>query len=216
MRKLLLQHWTGEIPEIVALSVTAVNRYAKQVGADYEFLRGSVWDERLTAPCQKLHMLSECFDAYDVVCMVDADMFPRTGLTEDVFALEGYGWNHATAHKRVMRHLKKWTIPTAPFWGGAIYRLPRDMRQILRARYAHKWARVFNSRGCGEDEGIMHWLANLAGIPAAGAYFGFEWCWPSYDPRPELGKFIHVRHHNNGKPSTKMQEYGRLHAEGII
>lgn len=218
MKKLLLQHWSGEIPEIVALSHLAMSAYADSIGADYVMLRGARFDERLTAPCQKLAMLSEEWDGYDDVCMVDADMFPRKGMTDDVFEIFGFGIHHPSAHARVCRHLKKWTSPTAPFWGGAIYRLPRDARRILRAHYSYEWAKVFNSRGCGEDEGIMHRLAFLAGWQHSGhpVYFSQHWAWPSYDPRPDLGNFIHVRHHNNGKPSTKMQEYGRLHAQGII
>lgn len=217
MRKLLLQHWhEPNLPEIVALSTEAMKTYARRVEADYLLLIGHPFDRRLSAPCQKLHMLDPLFDDYDIVTMVDADQFPRRNLADDVFLQAGIGWNHGTAHQRVMRHLPHLTSAMAPFWGGAVYRLHRAARQRLRLFYDFTWAQQFNNRGNGEDEGIMHRLALLAGCPVTGAYFGLEWCWPSFDPVPERGKFLHVRHHYNGRRSSKMEQYRALVAKGIL
>lgn len=218
MSRLLLQHWTGEIPEIVALSTEAMADYSLRIGADYLFIRGNQWDDRLSAPCNKLIMLSEDYDDYDDVSMVDADMFPVRSLTEDVFALDGFGIYHPEAHRRVLRHLPRLSSPRAAFWGGAIYRLPRSVRIALRREYDFAEARRFNNRGNGEDEGILHRLAMRAGIDHHPlSYFGQEWAWASYAADFTTARFIHIRHHNGkGKLVDKMTVHRDLKARGIL
>lgn len=218
MQKLLLQHWDGAIPEIVHLSSEAMRGYANRIGAEYLLMRGKPLDERLTPPCQKLAMLSLAMDAYETVAMADADQFPVAGLTEDVFDQSGFGIYHPDAHRRIMRHLPGLSSSTAPFWGGAIYRLPLSARKALREQYDYNEAKRFNQRGNGEDEGIMHRLAMRAHFSHTGAlYFGQEWAWPSYADDMKPAKFVHIRHHNGkGKLCDKMDVYRDLKARGIL
>lgn len=213
-KNLILQHWhTANLPDVVTLSSRAVRHYAATIGADYYLLCGSPFDSRLTPPCQKLNMLSATWDDYEEVCMIDADMFPVAGLSESVFGLRGYGIYHPSAHKRVHRQLPKLTSMDAPYWGGAIYCFARHLRVILREYYDFNWARVFNSRGCGEDEGIMHRLALLASWRTTDpVYIDEGWAWPSFEEDFNPTKFVHVRHH----PEPKMVQYERLRKKGII
>lgn len=219
MTKLLLQHWdTIRLPEIVKLSIETMGEYADRIGAESRLLDGDCFDDRLTAPCQKLAMLKERYDDYDEVVMVDADMFPVRGLTEDVFDLTGYGIYHPEAHRRVLRHLPGLSSPVAACWGGAIYRLPRSVRIALRREYDFDEARRFNNRGNGEDEGILHRLAMRAGIDHHPfSYFGQEWAWASYASDFTKARFIHCRHHDGkGHKRDKMDVYRDLRTRGVL
>lgn len=197
--------------------------YAKSIGAEYAQLRGPVFDARLTPPCQKLAMLDADLDEYDRVCMVDADVFPRAGLRANVFELHGIGIPHPEAFRRVHRNLPDLTNPAAPFWGGAIYLLDRDTRTRLREGYNYNEATWFNCRGNGEDEGIMHRLAHIAGyrthpnLPSPPLYFGPMWARSSYEPDVADAFLIHIRHHDGkGNRVDKMDELRRLQRAGII
>lgn len=67
MKKLILQHWTGPMNELTELSSRDISRYAERVGASYKLLRGQVFRKHLSAPCQKVHMLDESFDKFNMV-----------------------------------------------------------------------------------------------------------------------------------------------------
>ena len=77
MKNIILQHWTGPLGELEKLSSENIKEYAKKCGADYELLRGSQVDVGLSSQSQKMCMLSEKYDDYDTVVMMDADMFFR-------------------------------------------------------------------------------------------------------------------------------------------
>ena len=217
MKNLLLQHWSGDVPEIVGLSTEAMAAYAARIGADYAFLRGTQFDPRLSPAMQKLAMLSEDYDTSDTVCMVDSDMFPVRGLTESVFDLAGYGIEHPSARARVHRQKPAFLDRGGVFWGGAVYLLPRDIRVRLRAHYAYLWAREFDSRGLGLDEGVMAVLARRTKVPVDGAYFGQEWAWASYADGFSTARMVHVRHHDGkGRLVDKMDVYRALMAKGIL
>lgn len=217
MKNILLQHWhTAHLPEIVRLSAQSMREYAAHIGAEWRMMISHPWDKRLTPPCQKCYLLHENLDDFDWVVMVDADMFPRSGLIESIFDdVIGYGIHHPSAHQRVARQLPNLITPTSHFYGGAVYRFPLTIRQLMRAHYRFEEAIQFNERGKGEDESIISRLATLARIPPL--YFGQEWAWASYDPHPEKGKFIHVRHHDGkGHRVDKMDVYRDLKSRGII
>lgn len=214
---ILCQVWSGPMPEIVRRSTDAMEAYAKRIGAAYCLLENA-WDERLSAPCQKLTVLSRMWEWYDRVAMVDADMFPRLGLEESLFDLHGYGIYHPTAHRRVMGKVPHLTSPTAAFFGGAIYVLPLDLRQTLRRHFSLTEAQAFDDRGKGQDEGIMHCLARKAGLKhELASYFGQEWARSSYEATLENSKLIHIRHHDRkGNAVEKPAVLRSLQARGII
>jgi hypothetical protein len=212
---LLLQHWSGPLEPLHQRSVEAMRGYAERMGADYRHLTGKPWDERLQPYCQKLIMLSPLWDRYEVVVMVDIDQFPRAGLAENIFNETGYGWHQERAQQRVCGLMPALTDPKRPFWGGAVYRLSKDLRQSLRAVYRYEDARRFDEDGQrgGNDEGIMHRLACLAQVPMEGAYFDKRWCWDSYHPDPGAGCFIHIRKKPTG---DKWANYQELVRRGIL
>lgn len=222
MKRIILQHWAGELTEVVTASSQNIERYATQVGADYRLLRKYPFSKRLTPPCQKLHMLAEEFDDYDVVVMLDADMFTPVGMAEDVFELKGVGWNHKSAHRRVMGCLPELTSAEAPFWGGAIYRLEHGLRRLLRAEIDDQEMQQFTTREYSEDEGIMHRLAMRAGIPVKGAYIDQRWCQASFAPNPLGAAIIHMRSTVRNRPGypgngrDKTANFHHFKAQGVI
>lgn len=215
---LILQHWHGPIPEVVWHSFDNISAYAERIGAEHIILRGKPFDKRLTAPCQKLHMLSGVWDEWEQVCMVDADMFARPDCP-NIFEEDAFGIYHPSAHRRVVRNLPELSSMDSPFWGGAIYRFPRAHRSFLRHDYDYEWAKQFNSRGNGEDEGILHCLAMKSGWSHEyeEVYFGQGWAWASYADDFAGAKMVHCRHHDGkGNRVDKMDVYRELKAKGIL
>jgi hypothetical protein len=222
MKKLILQHWTGEMNELSDRSSANISKYAKRIGADYKLLRGNVFHPTLSPPCQKLYMLDEVFDEYDMVVMLDADMFIRKGMNEDVFEdVEGIG-RHTEIQDRLMLSMKrkhnKLTNPEYPYWGGSIYRLDRNLRQRLRAHIKEEELLPFS--GNFEDEGIMHRLATLAQFEITENTYlpGNHWNRGSFEEGVELAAIIHIRTKitPTGPKRTKIENYRDLVQRGII
>jgi len=222
MNGIILQHWSGDLTELCSLSSANIAAYARAVGADYQLLRGSPFRDNLSSPCQKLHMLDASFDGYDWVVMLDADIFSVRGLTESVFTdVQGTGlFSDYTAlvfAKCRLRHPGLCDVRYA-YWGGAIYRLSRDIRCRLRANLDAVDLGRFSPDGAFRDEGIMHRLAVLARVPPDA--LPERWCQSSYLPEPHKAAFIHMRATDAPPPrsskSSKMDNYRRLKALRVL
>ena len=107
-----------------------------------------------------------------------------------------------------------------PYWGGAIYKMDRNTRQILRKQLGGNegWMQNFNKAYNYEDEGIMHVLAFRSGIKPEHPYLDRKWCQCSFLQNPENAGFIHVRTKvtPTGPKRDKMDNYNALVAEGIL
>jgi len=229
MKNLILQHWTGDVDQLGKLSSANIQKYAEGVGAEYQFLRGDYFTLTQGRPSiQKLHALNEVFDDYDVVLMLDADMFTRKGMTENIFddKFVGVGKHvkrNGQLHAKMHQQNPRLTDLNYPYWGGSVYRLTRDMRRRLREQFqniapqdlfwlANKWG----------DEGTMHRLATLAKVDKATAYLpGKMWSHGNYEEGIEESAVIHVRykykiHQNRWLKRTKMENYQQLIDRGLI
>jgi len=224
VKKLILQHWSGDMIELTTLSAANISKYAEKIGADYRLLRGDVFREGLSAPMQKLHMLDEEFDDYDMVVMLDADMFTRKGMNEDVFEdVEGIG-RHTAVQDRLILSLRQQKPAMAnvnfPYWGGSIYRLDRGLRQKLRKHINEKELPLFSGRGRFEDEGVMHRLATLAKIPKTEKTYlpGSKWNHGSFEEGIENSAIIHIRTKiaPAGPKRDKIVNYRGLVKKGLI
>lgn len=214
---IILQHWTGELDELGRRSSENIQAYAERMGAEYRLLRGNVFRPSLTPPCQKLYMLDPTFDDYDVVVMLDMDMFAVKGLTDSVFDLDGTGlFSEYTkgVFKRCIKAHPSLSNPEYAYWGGAIYRLTRERRQALRKHIVESEMREFD--GDLQDEGIMHRLACKARIRQD--RIPDRWCQCSYLPNPERAAMIHVRTKvkPEGPKRAKLENYKALQARGIL
>jgi hypothetical protein len=204
MKNILLQHYTGTLGELEKLSQANMIKYAEFCGAEYRLLSGDLFNDEypfshtLYAPNQKMHMLSEEFDDYDIVVMVDIDMFTRKGMTENIFTdVEGIGMCtdfQLHLHKGLKSHFPTLVDLNYPYWGGAIYRLTKEQRKIFREPIRNnlndlaKFDRGFN------DEGMMHRLAVLTDFKTRAILpGGFKWCHCSYREGIEKSAMIHIR-----------------------
>jgi hypothetical protein len=223
MANIILQHWAGEMDELGNLSSANIAAYAARIGADYRLLRGNVFRQHLTAQCQKLYMLDAVFDDYDMVVMLDMDMFAVTGLTENVFTdVAGTGLFSEFTEKifrRCQETHPELTSPKYAYWGGAIYRLTLGLRRLLRAQIVDAELDQFDRTF--KDEGIMHRLAMLARVPQD--RIPDRWCQCSYLPNPGAAAMIHIRCKTSAFDldgvriqTDKMHNYLELYNAGVI
>lgn len=223
MNNIILQHFDGELRELDYLSINNIKQYAKMIGAEYELVTGKPFDENLTAPCQKVCMIEEEFDVYDNVLMLDIDMFAPKNININIFEQKGVG-----LYNDVQKRLHQQLVQTygilgninAPYWGGAIYKMDRNLRKKLREglKTNTAWMLKFNKPYHFEDEGIMHVLANRAGIKPEGTYLDPKWCQCSFLPNPEKAGFIHIRTKitPQGPKREKIENYNALVQAGIL
>jgi hypothetical protein len=231
MKKLILQHWGGELNDLTKKSVEQFETYAEWVGADYKLLRDHAFSKMIPkeAPTQKMAMLSEEWDNYDVVVMVDPDMFIRGRLEDrlDIFEDEtGYGV-HMHVQQRLRREMNsryplKFDLNCA-WWGGSCWRLPREFRQKMRSHISQQEIPFFATRKTHCDEGFMHRLATLANVKD-GYFPDARWQFPSYGGDwgnvATDSQFIHIRNKSivDGKivKTPKEENYSNLVKQGII
>lgn len=227
MKNIILQHWAGPLNELVLKSTESIGEYAKQIGADYEFIRGYPFMPRiahkLDAPCQKLIYLDEKYDEYDYVVMVDADMFVRAGCTANIFT-DDTGIGRHTDIQRALRVNLIGLYPhlgdlDAPYWGGSVFRLSREVRQTLRGALTEDIVMAFARRY--HDEGVMHALANKVGMKHTDedVYLnGQMWNYSSFEPDVDQANFIHIRTKvtPQGPKREKIENYYDLVERGLI
>ena len=198
MTFLLLQHWTGEVDELGRLSMQANKEYADRCGAEYQFLEGNVFSPDACAFVQKMVILDQRFDEYDVVAMTDMDMFP--GVMENLFTdVSGCGvcdeGNRKNTFARLLKTWPEYSSAKHPFWGGSIYRFERAIRIKLREQFPKmgpEW-QVWNKKGAFVDEGLMHRCAMLADLPVKGMHLPDHWSRGHFHPKINEARFIHIR-----------------------
>ncbi len=224
MTNIILQHFDGKLRPLDELSKTNIEAYAKMVGADYELVTGKPFRSHLTSPCQKVYMLDERYDKYNQVLMLDIDMFAPIGMKENVFDLQGVGLyadTQSMLHRKIAATNPMFASLKAAYWGGAIYKMDRPMRQKLRRHFGgdESWMNPYNKLYQFEDEGIMHTLAMLSNYRHnPEMYLDRKWCQCSFLPNPEKAGFIHVRTKitPQGPKREKMENWQELHDKGIL
>lgn len=224
MTNIILQHFDGKLRPLDELSKTNIEAYAKMVGADYELVTGKPFRSHLTSPCQKVYMLDERYDKYNQVLMLDIDMFAPIGMKENVFDLQGVGLyadTQSMLHRKIAATNPMFASLKAAYWGGAIYKMDRPMRQKLRGHFGgdESWMNPYNKLYQFEDEGIMHTLAMLSNYRHnPEMYLDRKWCQCSFLPNPEKAGFIHVRTKitPQGPKREKMENWQELHDKGIL
>ena len=226
MANIILQHFDGKLRPLDELSVENMTNYAEMIGVDYKLITGKPFNARLTGACQKVYMINEEFDEYDEVCMVDIDMFAPKNMKENVFKAKGVGL-HAEVQERLHKRIVEefgiaMTDINKPYWGGAIYKMDRGLRQRLRTALKgdDMWMNKYNQAYHFEDEGIFHTLMvwSSAYLPKDRWYMDRKWCQCSFLPNPEKAGFIHVRTKitPQGPKRTKMENYQALVDKGIL
>lgn len=223
MKNIILQHFDGNLRPLDKLSIENIKAYANYVGADYQLITGKPFNKRLTGACQKLIVLDERFDEWDNALMLDIDMFAPKDMRENIFEQVGVGLYadvQKDLHQKIVSTYPLITSMQTPYWGGAIYKFNRTMRQRLRAANEGSdfWMHQFNQPYHFEDEGIMHVLAFRAGIKPEGTYLDRKWCQCSFLPNPEKAGFIHIRTKVTpyGPKREKIENYQQLVQQGVL
>lgn len=226
IKNIILQHYNGRPKELEKLSFENISNYAELIGADHKIIGGKPFNENLTNPCQKVHCISEEWDDYDNVLMLDPDVFIRKNLTENIFNEQGNGIHGDTQKRLKTRLIQAGRIDNnAPYWAGSIYKFNREERQRLRSVMPKNdaWMKFYNKAYHFEDEGILSELAHKCKIPIK--YLDFVWNQCSFLPNPESAKMIHMRtkkfgHLNgsweNGGKRDKIENYYELLSKGIV
>jgi len=224
MNNIILQHFDGELRELDKLSMANIQKYAKMVGAEYKLITGKPFRKHLTSPCQKVHMLDQQFDEYDEVLMLDIDMFVPKGMTVNVFDEVGVGLYNPiqqNLHRKLARSYPFHAAESAPYWGGAIYKMPLLMRKCLREQLGgdEHWMSSYNQPYHFEDEGIFHTLAYRAGyLKNDNLNLDPRWCYDNYLEDPASAGMIHIRTKvtPSGPKREKIVNYQALVDQGII
>tara|TARA_R110002167_G_scaffold116876_2_gene292354 strand:+ start:98 stop:775 length:678 start_codon:yes stop_codon:yes gene_type:complete len=223
---IVLQHWDGELNDLAKASVKNINQYATQIGAEYELVTGKPFREHLTPPCQKVCCISEKYDKYDNVLMLDPDVFIVKGLERNIFEEEGNGIHGPTQALLKTRLIEKNKITeVAPYWAGSIYKFSKEERIKLREQIptTDEWMNEFNKAYHFEDEGILSQLAFKAALPIK--YLDFKWNQCSFLLEPEKAYMLHIRTKlpgqiygtwENGGKQDKLLNYNALVDQGII
>jgi len=150
-KNIILQHYNGTLGPLEELSSQNIQKYAQLIGADYRLMTGKPFREFLNNPCQKLVMLDEQFDDWDNVLMLDIDMFTVKHTLENVFDTPGVGLHvppwQPKLHARIVAEFRDVASSKHPYWGGAIYKLSKDLRKQLRDKIGKddSWMMRFNN-----------------------------------------------------------------------
>jgi len=220
VKKIILQHWTGELGELERLSSENIQEYAKFCGADYKLLRGAVFNYSVSTQSQKMHMLSEEWDDYDVVVMLDIDMFVRKGSNANIFTDETGIGRHYNIQETLVKNLaRKFPLmcdERYPYWGGSAYRLEKDIRQEFRKHLRINEMLQFN--GNFNDEGIMHRCAVLADYKEKRYFDRQQWNYSSFEETVDEANIIHIRPKvkQGGPKRPKIENYRALVERGLI
>lgn len=223
MKNIILQYWEGELNNLVSLSSTAHQKYARTIGADYKLLSGPAFRKGLKPQMQKMAYLNEEFDEYDNVLMIDTDTFPVKGLNENVFDVEGYGlftpWIQERGWKRFKAQHPLYASNEHPFFGGEFYKFPRYLRIKMRS-LLNDGDITYCNNIVPMDEGLTHRLSSLANISTKGASIPENWCLSSYWPIDENTKIIHIRPKQDPERKLprkpKIETYQKLKERGIL
>jgi len=209
MKNIILQHFHpmrpkvieemenrgGKLPFIVEKSVENIKNYAHQ----------------------KCAAINEEYDDYDTVVVLDTDKFVTTTCTENVFEAKGIApFDDVHRLRQLPAFCQEFPLlgnMKYPLWSGAIYVMPREFRQLMRAQINPSMRKVFEAISPRPyvDEGIFHVLCHKAKF-SLDEYLDEKWDYSSYLPNPEKANMIHIRH----KPKTREENYKDLVKAGII
>lgn len=235
MKNLILQHYDGPMSEVAKLSTANIAKYAEKIGVEYKLIRGRPFMPKVqfhgkkAQTNQKLVVLSDQWDGYDDVVMLDADMFTVKGLKENIFDQKGIGIcpDHVqqNAWARMQNRFPQFSTGRHAYWSGSVYKLTKAQRKEMRRHMV-----PFEIQQIGNtvfaDEGIMHRLAMLADYECVSDnILDHKWSYCSYLPDPlKNGAIIHMRKNmplptggkDHDNKCEKIDSYNRLLSEGVI
>ena len=92
-KNIIYQYWQGDLKPGVVYSTRLMKEYADRIGAEYRFDHNiQIASKTVNVPIYyepANPLVDPSFDEYDNVALVDVDVFPTEGLTDDMFMLDG-------------------------------------------------------------------------------------------------------------------------------
>ena len=92
-KNIIYQYWQGNLKPGVVYSTRLMKEYADRIGAEYRFDHNiQIASKTVNVPIYyepANPLVDPSFDEYDNVALVDVDVFPTEGLTDDMFMLDG-------------------------------------------------------------------------------------------------------------------------------
>ena len=89
MKNIIYQYWKGPLKPGVVTSTKLMKEYADRIGAEYRFDHNiEIASKTVNVPIYyepANPLVDSSFDEYDNVALIDIDVFPVDGLTEDLF-----------------------------------------------------------------------------------------------------------------------------------
>jgi hypothetical protein len=163
---IILQHWNGDLPEWAKVAKKTVERYAEVIGCQYELVTGYPLGEKLGPNSQKLVYITEKYDQYEKVLMLDMDVM-ATDVYENAFERPEIG----VLHDRAMRG-KSRTPGSAPelftlgmpiFFGN--YIMTNKQQRIAMREFADwEWLATKVLDTYAGDEMVLAWLLKKANV----------------------------------------------------
>jgi hypothetical protein len=163
---IILQHWNGTLPEWAKVAKKTVEKYCDHIGCQYQLVTGHPLGEKLGPNPQKLVYITEEYDQYEKVLMLDMDMI-ATNNYRNAFERPEIGVLHDRAMKGKSR-----TPPSAPdlftlgmpiFFGNYIM-TTKEQRISMREHADWDWlATKLVDSYCG-DEMLLAWLLKEADL----------------------------------------------------
>lgn len=166
MNNIILQHWNGPLPEWARLAKKSVELYAEKIGCHYKLVEGYPLGIKLGPNPQKLVYITEEYDQYDKVLMLDMDVI-ATNKYENVFDYDQIGVLHDRAMKGGSRTPKAapelFEIGMPIFFGNYIM-TTKDQRIKMRQCADWKWLETKIVDSYSGDEMLLAWLLKKAKI----------------------------------------------------
>lgn len=163
---IILQHWNGPLPEWARLAKKTIELYAEKIGCNYELVTGYPLGKALGPNPQKLVYITEEYDQYDKVLMLDMDVI-ATNVFENAFDRPEIGVLHDRAMKGTSRTPgsapELFTIGMPIFFGNYIM-TNKDQRVAMREYSDWKWLATKVVDSYSGDEMALAWLMQQAGI----------------------------------------------------
>jgi hypothetical protein len=166
MANIILQHWNGPLPEWAQIAKRSVEKYAEVIGCQYELVTGHPLGEALGPNPQKLVYVTEKYDEYDKVLMLDMDVM-ATNVYANAFDRPEIGVLHDRAMKGKSRTPgsapELFTLGMPIFFGNYIM---TQRQQRIKMREHADWkclaTKVVDSYS--GDEMVLAWLLQQANI----------------------------------------------------
>ena len=163
---IILQHWNGQLPDWALAAKKTMEIYAEAIGCEYELVTGHPLGEKLGPNPQKLVYITEKYDAYDKVLMLDMDTI-ATNVHANVFDRPEIGVLHDRAMKGTSRTPGAapdlYTLGMPIFFGNYIM-TTREQRIAMREFADWDWLATKIVDSYSGDEIALAWLMQKAGI----------------------------------------------------